>query len=447
MRRNKSKVKVKMGGMKICILFSLLLANNFANTQALPAKSLKRTQTLTQDQFSIDTNKIVEKLIGIRRKIHANPELSGREMQTQETIKQYLLSIGLEVKTGIYGYGIVGILKGAKNGKHIAWRADMDALPNDFPDNVDFKSTIKNVQHGCGHDVHIAIALGIAEVLAKNKKHLQGTVYFIFQPQEESFSGAKGIVENKFFSIIKPTEIYGLHITPFPVGQIVVKANEMYAYQKGVRIKFKNNLSKEKLAELIAKMNSTLTRTIHNSKPWEIQHVLDPKDGLTSPNTIFTNYFIIDEIHIGSYFKNGALFLEFDVYETEKDKLVEIIPAIKKVIESEGLSAQLVSVSFFKENPTIQNNPQLTQNAVFTLDKLYGKGTVTPSYGQVPFSNDDFSYFQQKIPGVYFFLGGSNFEKGMIAMIHAPNFMVDEECIKLGVVMFSSLIYQRLKQL
>jgi metal-dependent amidase/aminoacylase/carboxypeptidase family protein len=139
-----------------------------------------------------------------------------------------------------------------------------------------------------------------------------------------------------------------------------------------------------------------------------------------------------------------SVILEADVYETDKDKLGNIIPAIKKVIETEGLFAQLVSITFFKENPTINNNPKLTDIAITTLNKIYGRGTVTVDYGQVPFSNDDFSYFQEKVPGVYFFFGGSNFEKGMIAMNHAPNFMVDEECIRTGVKIFSTLIFERL---
>ncbi len=399
---------------------------------------------LTHESIRIETDKIFEKLVKIRRELHTNPELAGKEKQTQETIKRYLLDLGLEVQTDIYGYAIVGILKGARKGNSIAWRADMDALPNDFPDNVDFKSSIKGVQHGCGHDVHMTIALGIAEVLAKHKKDLQGTVYFIFQPQEESFIGAKGMVDNKLFSKINPSEIYGLHITPLPVGQIMVKANEMYAYQKGVRIQFKNNLSKEKLTVLHQKIRSTLTRTTNNSKPWELQHFLDPTVGPTNPNTIYKDYFIMDEGFV-DYSKNDTQFFEFDVYETDKDRLNQIIPAIKKVVESEGLSVQLVSVTYFKENPTINNNPELTNIAINTLDKMYGKETVILDYGQIPFSNDDFSYFQQKVPGVYFFFGGSNFEKGMIAMIHAPNFMVDEECIRIGVKSFSYLIIERLK--
>ncbi|WP_310554432.1 M20/M25/M40 family metallo-hydrolase [Flavobacterium sp.] len=430
--------------MKLKILVSLLFILVSSHQSKLFSQK-NNSGILTHELIKLETDKIFDKIVKVRRDLHKNPELAGNEKLTQEFIKQYLLGLGLEVKTDIYGYGIVGILKGGKKGKHIAWRADMDALPNDFPDNVDFKSKVKDVQHGCGHDIHMAIGLGIAEVLSKNKQDLKGTVYFIFQPEEETFKGGKGMVEGGLFSIIKPTEIYGLHITPGPVGQIMVKSNEMYAYQKGVRIQFKNKVTKENLTELYAKIVSSMTRSINNSNPWELQQILDPKDGLASPSTIYTNYFMVDP-NFGHYTKDDTIILEADMYETDKDKLKDIIPGIKKVIESQGLSDQLISVSFFKENSTIQNDPKLTNIAINTLDKTFGKGTVTLDYGQIPYSNDDFSYFQEKIPGVYFFLGGSNFEKGMIAMIHAPNFMVDEECIRVGVKSFSSLIFERLKK-
>ncbi len=427
------------------IIFCLVTLSIFvANSKSDVVANTEKGSILSHEIIKIETDKIFDKLVQIRRKLHENPELAGKEKNNQETIKKHLLSLGLEVKTNIYGYGIVGILKGAKKGNSIAWRADMDALPNDFADNVSFASKTKGVQHGCGHDVHMAIALGIAEVLAKHKKDLRGTVYFIFQPEEETFKGGKGMVDNNLFAKINPNEIYGLHITPFPVGQIMVKPNEMYAYQKGIRIQFKNNLTKEKLAELYQKIRINLTRTTNNSKPWELQNALHPQDGLASSNTIFKDYFLMDE-NFTNYTKNNILILEADVYETDKNKLGDIIPNIKKIIENQGLSNQLMSVTFFKENPTINNDPTLTNAAINILDKIYGAGTVTVDYGQVPFSNDDFAYFQQKVSGVYFFLGGSNFEKGMIAMIHAPNFMVDEESIRVGVKSFSSLIFERLK--
>jgi metal-dependent amidase/aminoacylase/carboxypeptidase family protein len=425
--------------MKQILLALLILI--FSTQQILYGQKAKSNINI-QESIKLETDKIFDKLVQIRRDFHENPELAGKEKRTQEVVKQHLLDLGLQVETDIYGYGVIGVLKGYKKGKNIAWRIDMDALPNDFPDKSDFKSKVKGVQHGCGHDVHMAVALGIAEVLAKHKKSLQGTVYFIFQPEEETFKGAKAIVENKKFAQFKLDEIYALHVTALPAGQIMVKPNEMYAYQKEIGIQFKNALSNEEVKDLSAKIRKSLVRTINSSKPWEIQSILDPKIGLTNPNTIFKDYLIADE-NFRSYSKNDTFRLNAEIYETDASRVKNIIPAVEQVIKDNNFGSQLLSVSFIKENPTVLNHPDLTRTSVNTLENIYGKGFVTADYGQIPYFNDDFAYFQQKVPGVYFLLGGSNFEKGNIAMNHAPNFEVDEECIRAGVRTFSSLLFQR----
>lgn len=391
-------------------------------------------EPLPHESIKFQTDLIFNNLVKIRRDFNENPELAGNEIRTQKVIAQYLLDLGLEVDTNIYGLGVVGILKGGKKGKKIAWRSDMDALSN------------KGIQHGCGHDIHMAIGLGIAEVLAKNKAHLSGTVYFIFQPEEETFIGAKGMINDGLFSKIKPDEIYGLHVSVLPVGQIMTKPNEMFAYQKRVRIKLKDELSKEEAKALTKKIRSFLSRSTANSKPWEIHHMADPKIGLMNPNTIFKDYLFMDENFI-NHSKNNVLFLEAYLYETNSSYLKDIIPKIKQAIEDNGYKDQLLSVSFIQENPTVINDEKLTNAASKTLQNIYGKEVIVTDHGQVPFFNDDFAYFQQKIPGVYFFLGGSNLEKGIIAMNHSPDFQVDEESIRTGVKCFSSLILERLTKI
>jgi len=408
--------------MKIQLLLFLLLIT-------LSGYSQNKKEALTRELVSAETDRIYDKLVKIRRDIYANPELAGNEKRTQEIIKKYLLDLGIEVKTDTYGHSIIGILNREKKGKKIAWRAEMDALPNG--------------QHGCGHDVHMAIGLGIAEILAKNKESINGTVYFIFQPEEETFVGAKKMIEQGLFSIINPDEIYSLHVTALPVGQIMVKPNEMFAYQKRIRIKLKNELSKEEVKGLTRKMYSSLSRSQLNSKPWEIQHMSDPKIGLMNPNTIFKDYMIVDD-KFNIYSEKDELFLETYLYETNQSNLQKIIPKIEQLIGEERYKDKLLSVSFIQENPTVVNDEKLTKSAIKTLNGIYGSNLVVPDYGQAPYFNDDFAYFQQKVPGVYFFLGGSNIEKGIVAMNHTPNFNVDEESIKIGVRSFSSLIMERL---
>ncbi|MCP1253319.1 MULTISPECIES: M20 metallopeptidase family protein [Elizabethkingia] len=423
--------------MKIQFLLPLLLACSVGAQQNSKITSVHQS-------IQSETDKIFNKLIEVRRDLHENPELAGQEIRTQKVLEKYLLDLGLEVQKDLYGHSLVGILRGGKKGKKIAWRADMDALPGDNTDKVSFKSKNKGAWHGCGHDVHMAIGLGIAEVLSKYKKELKGTVYFIFQPEEETFVGAKKMIDNGLFSKINTDEIYGLHVTALPVGQIMTKPEEVFAYQTRVKIELKNTLPDKEVKELSKKISASLSRTENNSKPWEIQYIIDPKVGLMNPNTIFKNYRIIDENFIsGSDDKSFSM--KAYIYETNADKLKEIIPQIRQVLETSGYKDQLLSVSYIQENPTVFNDKNLTSLATETLEKIYGKTVMVKDYGQVPYFNDDFAYFQQKKQGVYFLLGGSNLKKGIIAMNHTPDFEVDEESIRNGVKSFSSLIYERLK--
>ncbi|WP_288438060.1 M20/M25/M40 family metallo-hydrolase [uncultured Chryseobacterium sp.] len=429
----------------LCFVSSLLSAQGLNSKKEAIVHSSTRVEQMVHQSVQQETDRIFNKLVNIRREFHENPELASQEKQTQEKIKKYLLDLGLQVQTDHYGNSVIGILKGDKKGKKIAWRSDMDALPNDYPDPEAFKSKIKGIQHGCGHDIHMAIGLGIAEVLSKNKKSLKGTVYFVFQPEEETFKGAKGMFNSGLLSKINPDEIYGLHVTATPVGQIMVKPREMFAYQRKIRIQLKNGLSEDELTGLSKKISSSLFRVSNGGKPWEIQSIVDPKIGLTNPDTVFKDYLFTDG-KFNIYSKNSESFLEAYLYETNASRLAMIVPEVQKIIENSGYQNKLLSVSFVQENPTVLNDEKLTHSAIEILQNVYGKNSVASDYGQVPFFNDDFAFFQQKIPGVYFFLGGSNFEKGVIAMNHSPNFRVDEESIRTGVKSFSSLIIERLNQ-
>lgn len=353
----------------LCFASSVLAAQgvNSKKETNIPSKSLN--EQAVHQSVQQEADRIFNKLVNVRRQFHENPELAGNEKQTQEKIKQYLLDLGLEVQTDNYGYSVVGILKGDKKGKKIAWRSDMDALPNDYPDPETFKSKIKGIQHGCGHDIHMAVGLGIAEVLSKNKKSLKGTVYFIFQPEEETFKGAKEMINNGLLSKIHPDEIYGLHVTATPVGQIMVKPDEMFAYQKRIRIQLKNGLTEEQLNGLTKKISNALFRTSNGGKPWEIQSIVDPKIGLTNPDTIFKDYLFTDG-KFTIYSKNNQFFLEAYLYETNASHLDKIIPAVQKVIVDNGYQNQLVSVSFVQENPTVINNEKLTHSAIEILQNL-----------------------------------------------------------------------------
>lgn len=388
------------------------------------------------------TNEIFDGLVEIRRDLHEHPELAGHEKRTSKIIAEYLSNLGLEVKTGVSGYGVVGILRGGKEGKNIAWRADMDAIPNDFFDEASFKSKNKGIQHGCGHDVHMAIGLGIAEVLSKNKDKIKGTIYFIFQPEEETFIGAKNMVDSSLLSEMNIDEIYALHVTALPVGQIMVKPHELYAYQKVIQLKFNDKFSKEDAGILYNQIRSESLRKKDGASPWEISKVFDSILGLTNPNTIFKDYFFMKENFLIED-DNNQLTIVAEAYETNKSNLPNILSRIEQIINKSEYKDKFISTSFIQENPTVLNHKLLTEKATNTLTDIYGSKSVVMSFGQIPYFNDDFYYFQEKTSGVYFLLGGSNHKKGINAMNHAPNFTVDEECIRVGVKSFSSLILER----
>ncbi|MCF6295483.1 MAG: amidohydrolase [Flavobacteriaceae bacterium] len=389
------------------------------------------------------TDSIYDSLVNIRRHFHEYPELSAQELKTSKFIEKYLSSLGLEVKTNIGGYGVIGILKSGNSGKRIAWRTDIDALKTNFEEIVDYKSKTEGVRHICGHDVHTTIGLGMANVLASLKANLNGTVYFIFQPAEEINKGAKSMINDGLFDIISPDEIYSLHVNPMPVGAVSAKANEVYAYVKVIKITFKNqdtSTDKIQFAKdiLLKQMNIE-----SDSKFWNYQNLGDPEIGLSNRQSIYQNYLIVDQ-NFKIEENESEISLEAYLTGTSKTKLDSLLQKVKSQIIDSDFKNQLVSVGFTNEYQTVKNDPILTEKSLAIISRIYGEQSVSPIYGVVPNFNDDFSNYQKKIPGVYFFLGASNFQKGFIAMPHSPNFAVDEECIKTGVKYFSSMVVERL---
>ena len=423
--------------MKRILFFGLVFF-----TQACSFEPKGDVKELTVNLIARETDQIYESLVEVRRDLHRYPEISEQEKRTSTKIISYLDSIGLDVKTNIGGYGVVGILNGAQEGKHVAWRADIDALSTDSPDVVDFASENKGVRHICGHDVHTTIGLGIASVLAKHRDKIKGTIYFIFQPSEEIWNkGAQSMIADGLFNLIDPSEMYALHITPLPVGQVAAKENEVYSYFRTLKVQFKNILVKDEVVKYtqdLIRSHSTV-----NEKFWDLKSIMDPEIGIANPNSIYADYIAVSEpFHVKS--ENNAVEISTMIYATDSLKLDSMLVRLEENIGRSAYSSNLLSVHYDKNNPTVNNDAKLTQETLQTIASAYGKNTMAPIYGIVHLFNDDFSFFQQKVPGVYYLLGGSNFEKGVIAMPHSANFAVDEEAIRVGVKYFSTMLLSRL---
>ncbi len=405
-----------------------------------------KVKTSIHTDIQEQTSKIFDNLVTIRRDFHMNPDLSGKEKRTSEKITEYLLSLGLEVKTNIGGYGVVGILNTGKKGKRIAWRADIDAMPSDIPDDVDFPSKNKGVRHICGHDVNTTIALGIANVMASQKEKLTGTIYFIFQPSEEPYTGAKAMIDDGLFDIINPNEIYGSHIAPLATTMIATKPGWLFADYKTIKISFQNSDENDTIAAYSKELISNLQNVAPDSKFWDPNTLSDPNIGLTNPNTIFTDYLFVNQERFNVIKTDKDISIDAYIGSSDSKLLAAAIPQLKSEIRKSKFAKKLIDVTYSYERATVNNDKHLTQESLASIAQLYGTENIIRLYGEMPdYRGDDFAYFQEHVPGVYFYLGGSNFEKGIISMPHAPNFAVDEECIRTGVNYFSSMIIERLK--
>ncbi|WP_422010937.1 M20 metallopeptidase family protein [Roseateles sp.] len=423
---------IRLAALLLAILVPLYAAGQTPPEHAVTAQAI-----------ALQTDRAHGPLVALRRDLHAHPELAGQEARTAATVAARLRTLGLEVQIGLYGHSVVGVLRGAHAGRTIAWRAELDALQTYLVDATPFRSQTPGVHHGCGHDTHIAIALGIAEVLAQHRDQLHGNAVFIFQPEEETFRGAKAMLDRGLLTALPIDEIYGVHVTALPVGQIVVRHGEMFAYQRRIRIALKDGLTAAEIEQLAGQVQGALARSRPQARPWEIQRIAEPGVGLTSATTAFQDYLIVDRLQ-PTRTGAGTVNLEADLYETDAARLASIIPRVTQVVEASGHGGQLLSVDFIQQNPTVLNDPALTRSAMQTIRQAFGADAVQLAHGQGPFFNDDFAYFQQRVPGVYFFLGGSNADKGITAMNHTPNFAVDEESMRTGVKTFATLIASRL---
>ena len=390
------------------------------------------------------TSKIKDKLIDIRRDLHQYPETAGNEYRTSHIIEEYLLSLGLEVISGVGGYGVVGVLRGDKPGKVIAWRADIDALETDFPDLVDFRSKNNGMRHICGHDVHTVIGLGIAEVLCSHKKEMEGTVIFIFQPAEENLTGAANMLDERILEKLKPEAIFALHLVHLPTGIIAVKAGEMMSVKKKIRILLTNQGDMNAIERECKSLLEHISNVSDVDCFLNINTLVDFKLGINSPDSIYKNYIVmVEDVMINH--SQSEISIEGNFYSSSEKNLITALEGLREDLSKKEWKGCIKSVAFSQEMPIVYNNQVITEIASNIIQSISAGNPIIPLYGVVPQFNDDFAVFQESVPGVYFFFGGSDFTKGIISAPHTPNFTVDEKCIEIGVCIFSSMLLEYLR--
>ena len=398
------------------------------------------------------SNSLKNKVIKWRHHIHQNPELSNREYKTALLVVSHLKSLGIEVQKEIAKTGVVGILKGTKPGKVLALRADMDALPVTEKNNLDFRSKVKSkyngketgVMHACGHDTHVAILMGVAEYMSKNND-FPGTIKFIFQPAEEGApegeeGGADLMIEEGVLENPKVDAIFGLHINSGThVGKVRYRTKGIMASSQRFVIDVKG-------------------KQAHGARPWMSvdpvlisAKIIDGLQSIISRNSDLTKAAAV--ISVGSI-QSGIRFniipetaqligtirtLDSEMKEIIRQRLNTLVPSIA---EAYGGKA---TVKIQDGAPITFNDPKLTNQMVPTIERVLGKKNV--EFIDAVTGAEDFSYFQLKIPGFYFFLGGTplNIPEADAPSHHTPEFFVDDSALEYGVNVLTAMAKDYLK--
>ena len=371
-------------------------------------------------------------LVQIRRTIHMHPELMYEEEKTALLVGEWLENFGMEVKKGVAKTGVVGLLRGAKEGKTVAIRADMDALPIEEANPVPYASKIKGKMHACGHDAHTAILLGVAKFFSSMRDQLHGNIKWIFQPAEEGGAGGKLMTEEGVLENPRVDAIFGAHVFPdLSTGKIGIHEREGLAATDRVIIKLIGkgghgaypHLSRDPIlaaGHLITQIHSIVSRNISPLDNAVISL------GKISGGTAFN--IIPDAVEILGTVRS----LTQEVREQLKEKLEQVSQGIAR---SFGLDCQFV---FDYGYPALVNDPQMSHLIASACGKAIGKENVEfirPSMG-----GEDFAYYLEKVPGSFFRLGCRNEKKGMIHPFHNSRFDLDEDVLPFGVEMFVRII-------
>lgn len=406
------------------------------NTTVLKAKIAKKAESLEA------------KVVAWRRDFHQNPELGNREFKTAEKIANHLKSLGIEVQTGVGKTGVVGILKGGRPGPVVALRADMDGLPVKERVEISFASKAigeyngqpVGVMHACGHDTHVAILMGTAEILASLKSELKGTVKFIFQPAEEGApegeeGGAALMIKEGVLENPKVDVIFGLHINAqTEVGKIRYRPGGTMASSDWFKIKVKG-------------------KQTHGASPWQgvdpivtasqivmgLQTIVSRNAPLTESAAVVTvgqitggvrSNIISEEVNM-----NGTIrTLDPVVQDMIHARVAQIAT---NIAQSAGATAE---VKITKMCPITFNDIALTEKMIPTLESVAGKENVSITAAAT--GAEDYAFYQQKIPGLFFFLGGATKGKSEreTAPHHTPDFYIDEAGFVLGMKSMASLV-------
>jgi amidohydrolase len=407
----------------------------------VPGRAAAQTPALAvpqsvRDQIDRVSAELQPALVEVRRDLHRHPEIGFTETRTAGIVAERLKALGYDVRTGVGVTGVVGVIAGGKPGPVVAIRADMDALPIPELIDVPYKSTVPNVKHACGHDAHTAIALGVAEIFSRMRAELPGTIKMIFQPAEEGDpaggrTGALRMLDDKVFESPKPDAIFGLHVMPtLEVGTLGANVGPAMASAD----RFTVTISGKKThgayphtgvdpvpiaAQVVMALQTIPSRQIDAQKPTVVSV------GIIQGGNRFN--IIADEVSLTGTVRS----LDTEGPSIVKGKMDAIV---KGITSSFGATYTL---KYEEGAPVTFNDPALAR-ASFPALEVVAPGKVSSPPAQM--GAEDFAYYQQRIPGFYYFLGVANPARNITAMIHTEYFDIDEAAIQMGVRSMATVV-------
>jgi amidohydrolase len=372
-------------------------------------------------------------LIELRRDLHRHPELSGQEERTAKLVAERLERLGLEVTTGVGGHGVVAILRGGKPGGVVGFRADMDATPSMLPDPVEeIASTVPGARHICGHDVHVAVGVGVAEALAAVREELPGTVKLLFQPAEENATGAKAMVADGALDAPTPEVIFTVHTYPMPVGQIGAVEGVTLVGRDRASVRIEGEGDRAAAAQVVARELSAVTTL-------ELPQTMEELAAMAMPTEEFA---LVQVLESGPDAVLAQVTVRSDVSRGRAKREIERRLA---ALDLEGLSVALDYQP--RMIAGVYSDPDLVRASHDPIRAALGEqGLVVNAPPAPPIFSEDFGSLLVDIPGAMFWLGVANPEKGISGMPHAPDHAVDEAAIEAGAKAMAAVIWDFLER-
>ncbi|NVO83951.1 amidohydrolase [Hymenobacter terrestris] len=433
--------------MKNCYSLAAALALTLSAAGTASAQKSKPAASALTTRVAQLAEQGKAQVIAWRRDLHEHPELGNQETRTAALVAAHLRSLGLEVQTGVARTGVVGILKGGRPGPVVALRADMDGLPVTESADLPFASKVRTdyngqqvgVMHACGHDTHVAMLLGAADVLVKMKKDLPGTVKFIFQPAEEGSlpgieGGARLMVKEGVLENPKVDAIFGLHIqAQTEVGRLSYRPGGEMASSDVFSIKVKGKSAHGAYPWLSVDPVVTAAQIILG-----LQTIVSRQAELTEDAVVLT----VGMVHGGV--RNNIIPEQVELTGTirclNKGMQQKVWAAVRRtatgIAESAGATAEVDITNYA---PITYNDPALTSRMVPSLERAAGPANVTVQKAVT--GAEDFAFYQEKVPGLFVFVGGMPVGKdpATTAPHHTAGFFVDESGFTLGVRTLATL--------